>query len=144
MFALADLHRYFQYRGDERLPRLSTSCGRINTHLMGNMCVADETASIVWKGWNIDLCPAELQSRLQGGEEEGGGRPADPRQAVSLSVHTWAANTALLEQTHVEARVWQWHLHSLLNSSSHPNMRAQTHMHRCQRPRGEEEEHQSI
>lgn len=47
VFALADPRSYFQYRRDERLPRPGTSWGRINTHLMGNMCVGDETASLI-------------------------------------------------------------------------------------------------
>lgn len=47
VFALEDLHSYFQYQRDERLPWQSTSRRRINTQLMGNMCEGDETTSLV-------------------------------------------------------------------------------------------------
>lgn len=74
-----------------------------------------------------------------------GGETADPRQTHSFNAHTYThkyaqvANMALLERIHAEAGVWQWHLHSLFNSSSlhnihgwtHTDTHAQIHTHRA-------------
>lgn len=76
-----------------------------------------------------------------------GGEMADPWQALSLNAHTQTANMAIMKQIQAEARVWQWHLHSLLNSFFPlPNMHGHTHTQytlRSQRP-WEEEQHQGI
>lgn len=58
-----------------------------------------------------------------------GGELEDPRRTLTL--YTQAANMAILKQIHAETRVWQWHLHSLLNSFCLPNMHGQTHTQRA-------------
>lgn len=128
MFALAALRCYFQFWGDERLPRSSTSCGRINTPSNGNH---------VWGRWNglyhmkrmkyrPESCRAPITAT---GTQRGRETPA-LTPTTTTSTHT---DTPLPDRsshsTHTHKlpiwpfwsglmwrRVWQWHLHSVLNS----------------------------
>lgn len=77
--------------------------------------------------------PASCRAPITAIRTRRGGETADPPTG-SLTQHTQAANMAIRERIHVEARVWQWHLHSLLNSFSLPNMHRHTHIHTYREP----------
>lgn len=86
VFALADLHFYFQYRRDERLPRPEHIMGE-NKHTSNgkHVCVWDETASLIWKVWNIDL--SVLPRSITPVRTRRGKETADPRQQFSVRTH---------------------------------------------------------
>lgn len=70
---------------------------------MGNMCEGDETASIIWKGWNIDPRPAELQSQPQELNVEGK-RQLSPPPPPPHTQTPCCPTGALTQRTHTSCQ----------------------------------------
>lgn len=64
---------------------MHTSWGRINTHLMGNMCVGDEAASLYMN--KMKYGPVSCRAPIMAVRTRRGGEAADPPTG-SLTQHT--------------------------------------------------------